>query len=471
MDMLKNQFGSSTIIALLLVAIFATMGAGLAPLIQNTSKFSKTDRDDLSAYYAAEAGAKRSILEFKKIPKGETPDFSWFNSERLLVADNEQEYYKVIVYLPSDTGKTPLRSEQLKVELEKGNSLMVQSTGIIRTADTAEDVKRTITFSVTATRGSGSDVFKYAAFSNEDMYICNTPSIDGNIGSNKDIKIDSTTKVVSGTAYQPKPYQYYNVYWTANYNALPPFKIANPAGTLDVASLIPAMPVFTATGSALSAAGGTYGPGSYYYNGTLTPSGSITTSGNTVIYVNGNIKLDLTDKIIGDNLTVYSTGNIELANNSSIQATNLQLYAKGNISFTNNASINGETITIQTTNTSSSSVNYNSASSINRNSATAVTKIYSNGGIQFTNTFTLGGIALVVGNGIEMNSIINASSTILVSASTAQITNGSKIAGIYTNGKLNINSSPTIAPKGDTLVQGLGLGGTTSVTFGDWIIN
>ena len=465
MDMLKNQFGSSTIIALLLVAIFATMGAGLAPLIQNTSKFSGTNRDDLSAYYAAEAGAKRSILEFKKIPKGETLDFSWLNLERPLVTDKEKERYKVVVFLQADTAKTPLTSEKLKTELEKGNTFVVQSTG------TAGSSKRTITFSVTATRGSGSDVFKYAAFSNEDMYICNTPSIDGNIGSNKDIKIDSTTKVVSGTAYQPKPYQYYNVYWTANYNALPPFKIANPAGTLDVASLIPAMPVFTATGSALSAAGGTYGPGSYYYNGTLTPSGSITTSGNAVIYVNGNIKLDLTDKIIGDNLTVYSTGNIELANNSSIQATNLQLYAKGNISFTNNASINGETITIQTTNTSSSSVNYNSASSINRNSATAVTKIYSNGGIQFTNSFTLGGIALVVGNGIEMNSIINASSTILVSASTAQITNGSKIAGIYTNGKLNINSSPTIAPKGDTLVQGLGLGGTTSVTFGDWIIN
>ena len=465
MDMLKNQFGSSTIIALLLVAIFATMGAGLAPLIQNTSKFSGTNRDDLSAYYAAEAGAKRSILEFKKIPKGETLDFSWLNLERPLVTDKEKERYKVLVFLQADTAKTPLTSEKLKTELEKGNTFVVQSTG------TAGSSKRTITFSVTATRGSGSDVFKYAAFSNEDMYICNTPSIDGNIGSNKDIKIDSTTKVVSGTAYQPKPYQYYNVYWTANYNALPPFKIANPAGTLDVASLIPAMPVFTATGSALSAAGGTYGPGSYYYNGTLTPSGSITTSGNAVIYVNGNIKLDLTDKIIGDNLTVYSTGNIELANNSSIQATNLQLYAKGNISFTNNASINGETITIQTTNTSSSSVNYNSASSINRNSATAVTKIYSNGGIQFTNSFTLGGIALVVGNGIEMNSIINASSTILVSASTAQITNGSKIAGIYTNGKLNINSSPTIAPKGDTLVQGLGLGGTTSVTFGDWIIN
>ena len=58
-----------------------------------------------------------------------------------------------------------------KAALEKGNSLMVQSTGIILTAGTAEDVKRTITFSVTATRGSGSDVFKYAAFSNEDMYI------------------------------------------------------------------------------------------------------------------------------------------------------------------------------------------------------------------------------------------------------------------------------------------------------------
>lgn len=461
--MLKNQSGSSTIIALLLVAIFATMSAGLAPMIQTTTKYNGTNRDDLAAYYAAEAGAKRAILEFKKIPAAKTPDFSWINSDRPLIKDLKEKYH-VLVFLQSDAAKTPLSSETLEAELKKGNTFIVQSTG------TVGSFVKTITFPVVATAGSGSDTFKYAAFSNGDMYICNTPTITGNIGSNGDIKIDSTTKVVSGTAYQPEPYRHYNKSWADNYNSLPPFKIANPAGTLDVNSLLPAMPAYSAAGSTLSSSGGTYGEGSYYYNGTLSPSRSIKTSGNVVIYVNGDLKLDSTDAITGDNLIIYSTRNIVLEENSSIKAINLQLYAKGTIEFTNNSSINGETITIQTTNTSSRSINYNSLSSINKNSTTAVTRMYSNGGIQFTNSFTLDGIALVVGNSIEMNSVINAPSTILVSAGAAQITNSSKIAGIYTNGKLEINSSPTITYKGDALIQGLGLGGTPYVKFGDWTI-
>lgn len=470
--MRKSQAGFTTIASIIIVILLIIMGIGLLTMITSGTRIAPIGRDALEAEYAAEAGAKRAIIEFNKINSDPTsPVWTWLGSEIAFVNDVNTKKYKVLIC--DDNADHNIA---LTPKFDKNYKYLIQSTGTVGKA------RKTVTVKVEVKGGGGSpgsDVFgKFGLFSNQKMQIDNTPKIVGDVGSNNTITVNSSSPLINGKAYTP------NVpvmdQWTWNRNAVTGgYQYANPAGTLDVASLIPKMPDWTYSGTQLNpASGATLTNSSYFYNGNFTTGKTYTAvSGTSVtIYINGNLQLtkqsETSAAIRGDNVTIYVTGNVILDNSSSIQASNLKIYAKGTMQLTNDAAISGNNVTLQT----SGSINFNSNSSINKNSTSAVTKIYSDSDIQLTNKFTLGGSAALVATSsyVNINSSAVGSNTVFVAGSGAsQITNSCQIAGIYTNGSLAINSSPQINSNSQktSVIETLGLNGSkpsATVIPGSW---
>ncbi len=408
------------------------------------------------------------MVEFNRLNAG---NWDWLGNDTAFIDDASSKKYNVIIYVDGE--------EQVPVtpDFTTNHTYVVKSVGTVGQA--VKTVFVTINVAGGGSGGNGGNVFtRYTAYANGQMQIDNHPTLIGDIGSNSTITVNSSTPIVQGTAYTPNvPYM---DQWTWNRNAVAGgYQEANPAGTMDVAAIIPAMPTMAASGTDLATVSTANIPGgSYYYNGqyTMNNDSLVISSGQTAtIYINGNLRLTGTSTISGSNLTIYTTGNTIIDNDSSIQAVDggtLNLYVQGNLQLTNNTFINGDNVVIQTNGT----INFNSNSSINKDSTTAVTRIFSNSDIQFTNYFELGGLAGLVAttDAININSSAQAEHTVFVAGSgRSQVTNNVIIGGIYTNGRLSINSSPTItfADSKETILQAVGLnGGTASVAIqeGTW---
>lgn len=98
----KNQRGSASVIALCLVLVLTIMSAGVAFMMNTEGKLATENKDLIEAKYAAEAGAKRAIIEFEKINDSQTPSWTWLGTDKPLVADTDKKY-NVKIYNKSDT--------------------------------------------------------------------------------------------------------------------------------------------------------------------------------------------------------------------------------------------------------------------------------------------------------------------------------------------------------------------------------
>jgi len=437
--LLSDNKGSAMILALVAMLFFGTTGAAVWSLSTSNVKTSAHLRDDIAAQYLAEAGAQWALLQLKA-----NSDFT-------------------------TTGNGVTSEEKNKGSATAG-TYTVKVTGdatskTITSKGTVNKSTRTVVLTVTPGGSGGNgvangDVFsKYSVFSGGKLQIDNNPKITGDIGSNGTITVSSHSPLIHGTAYTP--YVPVMDQWTWNKDAVTGgYQYADPAGTLSIS--IPAMPAIAPGGTTLPSTSSKLSDAAYYYNGNYTMHNIELTadSGNKVtIYIEGDLKLSGTSKIIGDDVTIYTTGNIILGNDTSIQASNLEIYTQGTFQLTNNASITGNTVFIRTR----QSIDCNSNSSINKGAAeSAVTKIYSNGTVQCTNNFTIGGTGLVVTSStVNLNCSGNAEKTVVVSGNgQSQVTNSFTLAGMYTTGTLSINTSPTIKYD-SSVIQRLGLGSAT----------
>jgi|GEM_PF-1520559 len=492
---MKNQRGSATVFAIAAMIFIGILIAGLLPMVTNELKIGTLNKDMIEAQYAAEGGAKRAIVGFSQSP----PDLDWIDDgDAPFIDDVNKKKYNVTIYLSSDTN-TPLPSSALS----SGKTYIVKSIGTVG--------KATKTVSVTINVGSsgsgidsGSVFGKYTTYSKGNMTIDNSPKIIGDIGSGGTITVNSSSKLIAGTAYTPNVPVFNE--WSWNKNAVAG-GYQQPTSEDDLKVDIPALETLPYNGIGVRLPSNSWqytntnASGNYYYNGnvnlgkvnitgttgqsvTLSINGSLDannatmiTGDNVIIYVNGNINLNNTT-IIGNNITIYATGNINMNGTSSIRQASssgtVKINTQGTFQLTNTAAISSESVIIN----AKKSIDFNSSSSINKDSSTAITKIYSSGAIEFTNSFTMGGNAGLVetSSNINLNSNQNSLNTVFVSGSgSSQVTNSVKLAGFYTNGSLSINSSPTITynEKKTLIFNALNLsggdpGGASLITISNW---
>lgn len=476
---MQNQRGSVTVLALVTMTFIGIILAGLLPMSSNELKIGTLNKDMIEAQYAAEAGAKRAIVEFNQ----GTPDLSWINGNIPFTDDVTKKRYNVIIYLASDNTKTPVPFSNLT----SGNTYVIQSAGTV--GKTTKNVSVTINV---PSSDSGGVFSKYTTYSKGTLTVDNTPKITGDIGSGNSITVNSSTPLIYGTAYTPNVPVFNQ--WSWNKDAVTGgYKKPTSEDSLsvDIPAILPA--TYDGTGTSLPSNGWKYtntvASGNYYYNNSLSlGQGNVKgVSGQSVsIYINGNLDLNNAMSITADNLIIYAKGNINLSD-AKISGKNVTIYAGGQINMNGTSSItqssSGGSVKINTqsslqmTNTATinsdsvfinaqSSINFNSNSSINSNSSTAIAKVYSSGPIEFTNSFTMGGSAGLVETSryINLNSNQNSINTVFISGSgSSEITNSVKLAGFYTNGSLRINSSPTVTYNA-SVIDTLGLGGNSGAS-------
>ena len=395
--MLNNQRGSVTALALVVMLFFGIIAAGLAPMLNTEVSIATKNRDVLEAQYAAEAGAKRAVIEFFKINSALVPDLTWLNSSHPLTDSVNAKSYSVTV-TPGFTNSNTTQS------------YTITSEGKVGKATKTVSVKIDVTGGSTGGRTGGSSVFsKYSGFSGDTLQINSGSTVNGDVAANGALNLTSSTKVINGTAYTytgagiPKKNAWGDDW---NYNAANAYAQLTSTETLDVAGMIPVMPNMSANGTNLATvSGSTLSSGSYYSSGSYLLATPYTVNGTTVIYINGDLKLSQTGNkkgttqgslTGGTDVTIYVNGNVLMDNSSSIAvsttAGSLKIYATGSFTMTNNASIVGKSVTIQAGGT----ITLGSQSSINKDVTNAITKINSKSSIQLTNNFTLQGTGLVV---------------------------------------------------------------------------
>jgi hypothetical protein len=462
----KNR-GSVTIMAIGIMMFLGVILSGVLPMITQEVRSGTMNRDVVEAEYAAEAGAKRALLA---LADSANASWTWVSSDRAYTDDVNVKRYNVTISGIAAGRTTPADA----------GSYTITSVGTVGQAT------KTVTVTIDVTRGSGSVFSKYAAYGGTKLNLNSGTAITGDVATNGDLNLTSSTRIVEGTASTytgngiPKKNPWGNDW---NYNAASAYAQLTEKETLDVASLIPTMPAMSATGTDLATLSGTTLSGSYYYSGNYTLTKPLTASGTVVIYINGDLKLSVSGtngSITGGNdVTIYATGSIQMDNNTSINvgSGSLKIYTLKNFTMTNNSALTGN----QTMILAKQNITLGTNSSINSGAAASViTKIYSNNGdIQFTNNFKLGGTALVATLGsINLNSSISLANTIFVAERNIDVSGSVSSSGLYANGTIGISSGTvnygTSAQKNATLTA-LGLntggGGTNSgATFhaGSW---
>lgn len=472
-----NQKGISSMVTIMAIAFFGIAASGVMPMLTNNLNNTITHRNTVAAQYAAESGVKAAISYISR--NNAVP--AWNNTTVQMTNSDSNETYTVRI-TPTTSGNTTSYAIESKGEAKGLNG----SAGV---------AQRTVATTVTITTGGGSGDIpsgdiglftKYVVFSNGDITnISNTPTIIGDIGCNGNIAANSSSVLVQGTAYTPSVPSGWKTAW--NKNAITGgYVYANPAGTLDVSSLFPTWPSITASGTDLAgiSGGSTLLSGSYYSNGSYNMSGTSKSlnvaDGQTVtIYINGDLtlgggsKIGAASLIGGDNITIYATGNVYLTQSSMIQtAKKLKIYAGGTFTSEMTSQINSNDVMIY----SKGGGEFRNNGSINNilPYTSGVARIYTGGYTEFTNYFTIGCNGLVVTtNSFNLNSNGTEANTIFVSGSgQSGISNDEQIAGFYTNGTLNINSSPKINASNQLSSVLTAIGGSSkgTVTVGAWTV-
>lgn len=423
---LHTQRGSVMVSALITVVFLTIVISGLLPMVSTQVSLSSKNNDTIEAQYAAEAGAKRAIVGITN----KRTDWKWTigNMQNAFVDGTTKHYITSISPLIVD-GAIPATN----------TTYTITSDGYVGNAH-----KRVV---VTLKKSSGP--FNYAAFSQGSMLI-NQPKINGDIYSNGHITVNSSTKnTVTGTAYCKE--NDYTIYTPAAIGK--GFKVPNPTETLDFSHLMKTMPNITKSGIDLQtltkdkSGDFTLSDGSYYYNsdyGMYNQSYNIASGKSVIIYVNGDFNIG--KNITGGNITIYATGNITF-NGGSVQASSggtVNIYANKVLTLNSGSSITGSTVTALANNASNQyyAIAFNGGS-INNTLPNSLSKIYASGNVALNDTSVIAGQGsgmLVATGAVSLNGG-NAPQTLIVADGNVNGNSGSSVAGIYSNGTINMNGA------------------------------
>jgi hypothetical protein len=498
---------------------FGIILAGLLPAATMTLRTSVSGSDGLAAQYAAEAGAKRAIAEFYQT----TQDWEWIDNG----ADNWNNL--------DNSG-----SSQFHVTITKNNTALVPASPpiagvyIITSTGRYNDVIKTVKVQITVGNSNNGtnqyvngNVFnEYGVYSLGNVYIWGgeNPKIYGDMGfAGNSVEISSGSNFLLSTIHvlNKEPSGWHT--WLTNSMYVIDSSLGNMTVNLppieDMPSILTTLGTQPSGTAQLTTSTTTLTNTAYYYNGSYTRGGnitatsseatlyfngqlhlsrqgsygygSITSSGDIVLYVNGDINLSNGSFIrsSGGNITIYGSGGLSLSggsyiksdtgnvtiitnnninltdNNNYIQASttgNLKVISRqGTISFNNNCYMDGGNVYLQAKN----NVELRQTGSINNSAgySDALAYIYANGSIT-TGSFKIAGAAsLFVTTGpFSFSTNFNAPQTVFVSASgQTNVSNSPNIGGLYTNGSLNITNSPTLNYDSSILAK-LGLTGSGS---------
>ena len=283
----KNQRGSASVIALCLVLVLTIMSAGVAFMMNTEGKLATENKDLIEAKYAAEAGAKRAIIEFEKINNSQTPSWTWLNQDKAFIDDIGKKKYKVIIYEKGDTTKT-----NVTPVTTADKTYTIQSTG------TVNGVSRTVIVSVEVSAGGNSAappstpgyIGDVVLYSGQTIAVKNNTDVNGSptysVG-------DTTSKkaIVYDTGYSElanqKPLFFPVVsYFAGTPDNYPNITISNVDGTTTGYDLRNATLLKNSTTNIVLNESNDH---TAYSLGSWAPnSGSITITGHGVIFINGN---------------------------------------------------------------------------------------------------------------------------------------------------------------------------------------
>lgn len=434
----NNQRGSVLMMSLLVLVVLGGLLTAVSPMIVNEVKMNTVNRDMIDAQFVAEAGAKVGIAAVY----AKNSDWSWLGTQINLVTGNATKTYSVAIS-PALGNAAPI----------SGTEYTITSTGVVNGTITKQVVVRVVA------AGSSNVFTKYTAFSNGELDINGRVSIIGDLASNSSVNLHWAPGTISGTVYGPSG-SVIAENKACKTDGADSCGIATAAALLatpeklDVASLIPAMPSFSMTGTNLTSTwtsgqwgGPTYtlSATNYYFDGNYNLNGhnySVPTGTTTTVYINGTLNIMSGYRITGGgNLIIYAKngvqltgGNIDVGSSGSVS-----IYTPAAIAVNSNSYINGQTVTILAQK-STSTLN---GGSINATLAGAVTKIY-------TENFTINNSSSVIsGRGAGM----------VVATKDISITAGSAEKTIFVAGE-DISAKANIA----TVVGGLYAKGTISIT-------
>lgn len=426
---LHTQRGSVMVSALITVVFLTIVISGLLPMVSTQVSLSSKNNDTIEAQYAAEAGAKRAIVGIRK----KRTDWKWTigNMQNAFVDGTTKHYITSIRPLIAD-GAFPATN----------TTYTITSDGYVGNVH-----KRVV---VTFRKSNGP--FNYAAFSQGNMLI-NQPRINGDIYSNGHITVNSSTiNTVTGTAYCKE--NDYTIYTPAAIGK--GFKVPDPTETLDLSQLIKPMPNITKIGTDLQtftnnkSGDFTLPGGSYFYDsggsayGMYNQSYNIASGNSVIIYVNGDFNIG--KNITGGNITIYAKGNITF-NGGSVQASpggTVNIYANNVLTLNSGSSITGRTVTALANNASNQyyAIAFNGGS-INNTLSNSLSKIYASGNVALNDTSVIAGQGsgmLVATGEVSLNGG-NAPQTLIVAGGNVNGNSGSSVAGIYSNGTINMNGA------------------------------
>ena len=304
----SSNRGSVTILAIGIMAFLGIILSGLLPMITQEVRSGAINRDVVEAQYAAEAGAKRALVEFYKIKLGQTPDWTWLNKDKPLLNNVNEKKYNVITYIePSTTHVTP--------DTTATKAYTVQSTGTVNGA------KKIVKFSINITAAALS-----AAPPNPLAVGDTAIYAGGNIEFKNNGVVNNASTAAGGN--NSDKYNMNNPYDNYQYKSLsiPQYSQSSFPGAKTVPS---------GSNPALS--------GKYIVNGNWEFANNTNFTGDATIYVTGNIVLPQNFNFNGQFL-IIAAGNIDGGKSNNNNFSKAVLLAYGNIEFKNNLNLNGTMI-------------------------------------------------------------------------------------------------------------------------------
>ena len=336
-DFLKRENGVTTLVAVMIVSLVGIVIAGVVPMITQTTNASISNKNQVQAGYAAEAGIKRALDEFSN--HTDVEQWDWLNKKVELDAHTK---YNVTVKQQSQAGNV--------ITYEVSAEGFVEST----LGMTTVSAKRRAIVAVTVQAGEEVlDLFKeYAVYGGTGIdFAGNNAAISGCVATLGTTISNNPWNAISvenkyGTEYQAlkanKDKMQLNLKLNGVFDKdqiayttyIPAFKVRmanNPAypnrdeeempkvsndwGTID-------------TGNTISL------NGKYHIQDGLANlyNRTLNLKGDSVLYVDGDLTMSGATKVIGDHqLTIVSTKSVYLTNNSQIDVADLKIYANQNV--------------------------------------------------------------------------------------------------------------------------------------------
>jgi len=337
-----QERGSAAILAVLVMTLLGLLGAAYVTLSSAEISTSAKFRDGVAAQYLAEAGAQWAIVKLK-------------SNDATIIADTDSASGKTYTSSSLGSGLTA-GIYQVTIKLVPGEETNHKKRQVISigSVGSSNPAKRMVIFTVTLPTSSEPSVFGYPIFSGEAMIINSNATVTGSVRSNSWITLNSNCSISQAViTTQSSITEGANVYI-----GMRPPQTSQPTMKL---------PTFNrsdySSGTAINDPweGGSFNLAgkTYYRNGSLTIRRE--TTGTGIIYVTGNIIIDLKNKEnLGDNLLIICEGDITV--NSNTDMKNVVLYAYGNIILNSNVTLEGAAVAKKyLTLNSNSTVNYNQA--------------------------------------------------------------------------------------------------------------